>query len=229
MFNRSKAEIDKEAEIARTLELLKGSDYAKQLVIESDTNRVRQQTVELQKLEPIRLVRECEMPVLESNRVKAEEKENKLLAAVKEATRERIRAADQESRRGWWFSHQEETILAEIKSLAPACIDAFISELWQLETETRNSARTDVRDTRKNFLNDQYGHRFESNIKAVEQRVAAIREARKQAEALKLQPIPESEIVAQLETLKAELPSADEMEVTVVPVPYASELRRAAL
>jgi hypothetical protein len=88
--------------------------------------------------------------------------------------------------------------------------------------------RTEVRETKKNFITDGFGHRYESNIKATEARVAAIREARKQAEALKLQPIPESEIVAKLEKLKSDLPSAEEFEVTIISVPDASELRRSA-
>ena len=95
-----------------------------------------------------------------------------------------------------------------------------------LKLETRNNVRTEVRETKKNFITDGFSHRYESNIKAIEKRVAAIREARKQAEALKLQPIPESEIVAKLERLKAELPSAEEFEVTLIPVADPSELRR---
>lgn len=86
--------------------------------------------------------------------------------------------------------------------------------------------RTEVRDTKKNEWTGAYSHRYESNIKAIDRRVAAIREARKQAEDLKLQPIPESEIHAKLEKLKAELPSADEVEVTLVPVADPSELQR---
>jgi hypothetical protein len=183
--NFFKSQSEKDAETERMLELLKDSEYAKQLRLERDNRRVGQQTVEFQKLEPIRQQRDRELPMLQSNRIKAEEKEKKLLAAAKEATRDRIIAADEESKRSWCFSHQEELILAEIKSLAPACIDDFKAELWQLETETRNAVRTEVRDTKKSEWTGGYSHRFESNIKAIEKRVAAIREARKQAEDLK--------------------------------------------
>ena len=102
------------------------------------------------------------------------------------------------------------------------------SEIWHLETETRNNLRCEVRDTEKNFANDQYSHRYESNAKAVEQRVNAIRAARKEAEELKLEAIPEAEIIARLEKLKADLPAADEFDVTTIPVPDASEVRRGA-
>ena len=72
-------------------------------------------------------------------------------------------------------------------------------------------------------------HRFESNIKAIENRVNAIRAARAAAEALKLEPISEAEILKRLEQLKANLPSADEYEVVNKPVPDATELRRSNL
>ena len=62
----------------------------------------------------------------------------------------------------------------------------------------------------------------------VEKRVNAIRAARKQAEQLKSEAIPESEIIAQLEKLKANLPPFDEYEVTLIPVMDASELRHSA-
>jgi Fe-S cluster assembly scaffold protein SufB len=119
--------------------LLKGSSYAKQLILEQDSARVEKQKALAPRLKALRNQREKEIPELRSKRSKAEDKENRLLAAAKEATQERIRAATEESTRSWWFSHQQEKIVAEVKGLAPPCIDDFKSELWLLETETRTT------------------------------------------------------------------------------------------
>ena len=223
-----KSQNEKDAESQRLIELIRESPYARQLELERDSARVEKQKAPMPKLEALRQQREKELPELRSRVAKAEAEERKLEEALKDARTKRIRAADEESRRSWWFSHQEETTLAEIKSLAPVCVDDFKSELWKLETEARFSVRTEERPTKKHHFTEQYEYRIETNIAAVERRVAAIREARKQAEALKLQPIPETEIAAKLEELKANLPVADEFDVVIVPAVDGSELRHSA-
>jgi hypothetical protein len=229
MFNPFlKSQNDKDAESQRLIDLIRESPYARQLELERDSARVEKQKAPMPKLEALRQQREKELPELSAKLTKAAAEERKLEEALKDARIKRIRAADEKSNRTWWFDHQEQKISTEIKSLAPGCIDDFKAELSQLETETRNSVRTEVRDTKKNIISDGFSHRFESNIKSVERRVTAIREARKQAEQLKLEALPESEILARLEKLKAELPASDDYDVTIIPVPDTSDLRRRA-
>ena len=229
-FNRCfKQQTDKELMEKAVLSVLTDSNYAKQLLLERDAERPKAQTLERQKLEPLRSERDQELPALKAKRAQAEMKVTECRAALDEAEKERSAAAAEESTRTWWFQAHEEKVIAHIKSLAPPCIDDFMFELAQLEIETRNSVRTEVRETAKNLWNGGFSHRFESNIAAVEKRVAAIRAARTTAEQLKLEAIPETEIVARLEKLNADLPGIDDYTVTTVPVPDATELRRAHL
>ena len=220
---------DREAEEKRILTLLTDSTYVEQLRHDRDDKRVREQLLEIKKLAPLQKARDEELPRLKAARVTAEEKTAKLSAERKQAQRESSAAAAEESTRIWWFQAQEEKVIAHIKTLAPECINECIAELHQLETDTRTQVRTDVRESQPNPITGRVTRRFESNIKAIENRVNAIRSARKAAEGLKLKPLSEAEILKRLEQLKANLPSADEYEVVNKPVPDASELRRSHL
>lgn len=173
-----KQRADKEIEENHIMALLTDSNYVKKLRSDRDAERVNEQSLELQKLEPHRRRRDQELPKWKAARIKAEEKTRKCKEALDEAEKERSAAASEESSLGWLFDHQEELIIAKIKSLAPACINHFISELHQLENDARAQVRTDIRESRPNPITGRVTQRFESNIKSIETRVNAIRAAR---------------------------------------------------
>jgi hypothetical protein len=97
--------------------------------------------------------------------------------------------------------------------------------LCALENETRAKVQTSVRNTEPHFLTGRWKNRFESNAKAVQARLVAIRAAIKEADALRLEAIPETEIAARLGKLKTQLPACDVYEILENPAPDISELR----
>jgi hypothetical protein len=211
----------------RVLELLRGSSVVRTLEKESDAARVEQQKAESSKLKPLRDERDRELPVLVSRLKAAEEKELKALAAAKEATAQRMKAASELSSRSWWYDHQIATVVATVRNLAPACIDDCLSELGELELKARNSVRSQIGDIKLNVYSDQFTQKFSTNSKSVEHSLNAIRTAKRECEELKLQALPEAEIIERLEKLKADLPTIDPVDqVVVIPVPDAKELRR---
>ena len=230
MLDRFLKRTNADDDAKETLILWKDSPQAKLLKLQNDAERVKAQSRELEKLEPLRRERDLSLPKLQAKRIEAEKREETALAEAKRATGERISAADAEATKSWWFDHQEELVIAAVKNLAPNCIDDFLFELRELETATRLSGRHEVREIKTNTWTGQLRQKFVSNGKSVQKRIDAIRGARTTAEELKLQPLAETEIVQRLEKLKADLPAIDQFdEVTDVLIPDVSELRRTAL
>ena len=117
------------AEAEEVLELLKDSQYAKQLKLQRDAARMEKQKALASRREALRSQREKEIPELRAKLAKSEADERKLEEALKEARNKRSSAAGEASNRSFWFDHQEAKVLTEIKSSAPAFIDDFKSEL----------------------------------------------------------------------------------------------------
>lgn len=95
-----------QAETKRVLNLLRESPYTRQLEQERDSARIEKQKALVPKHEALRGQREKEISELRDKVAKAEAEERKLEQALNDARHKRIRLADEESRRSWWFSHQ---------------------------------------------------------------------------------------------------------------------------
>ena len=110
----------------------------------------------------------------------------------------------------------------EIRSLAPTLIDDFIAELWQLEAEMRSAVRTEVRDTKR--VDGPATTVIDSSLISKQSGNALQRFAKQEtSRESQMEPIPEGEILAKLEISKADLPSSEEVEVTLIPSPDSSE------
>jgi hypothetical protein len=114
---------------------------------------------------------------------------------------------------------REEVLL---KNSCSPIIGAFLAtELPRLQSETHAALQaTDDRGWKKSDSQPGYEEKFrvvKSNRVAVDRRVAAIRKAREEAEALKLLPIDEPEVQKHLDRIRASIPGEDTLrELTEV-------------
>jgi hypothetical protein len=117
--------------------------------------------------------------------------------------------------------------VSAIRELAPAVIVERQKKWRDLVNETRLKIDSEERSTRPNVFGRWY-HVFVSNISGIQRRIDAITAAIKSAEELKVQALPESEIIERLNAMEETFPPlTNDRETTTIPGPDTTELRRA--
>lgn len=144
---------------------------------------------------------------IEAARAAVTELEQKLREAKERFDRARLaRASHSHS-----IAARRDEIVASLRETAPPLIAAFIREMW---AEVEKVQKAPVAEEIDGGVNPITGKRViknpRSNLAALVIRHAAVRHAIEKAEALKLAP-DQTSIAAQLEHLRAELPSSEEM------------------
>jgi hypothetical protein len=220
----SRAEIDDRENQKKIMDLF--NPQIEKLKAEADADRVEKQKSELLRLDPLAQQRQAEIPPLQAEVQQLSEKEEKLRAALEETTKARSRAESDLAIRSNGFDHQENLVWAVIRDLASPVI-AERQRAWRAPIdEARLKVQAEERSTRPNTFGISYTI-FSSNISAIQQRIDVITQAIKLAEQLKTQPLPEGEVIKQLDALEEKFPPLVIQSETVrFPAPDVSEFHR---
>jgi hypothetical protein len=226
MLNRFfKSDADEHEEMKKRLDLLK--PQIDQLTAKADAERVEKQRELPPQIENLKQRRKAEGPALESKARELLEKEEKLRAALEEAVKARCAAASEASLRSGWYDHQENLLWVRIRELAPAAIDERQRKWRDKIEEARLTVQAEERSTRPNMFG-VVNHIYVSNVSTVQRRIDAITQAIKSAEQLKMQPLPETEIIQRLDAMEKTFPPlTNDMETTTVRAPDVSQAQRA--
>ena len=114
---------------------------------------------------------------------------------------------------------------AELRRIGPRAIDDFVLAMRAELDLTRKKLDVRERPGKRNFLTGKQNRLVTSNARLIDERCAAITGAIAEAEGLKFSALSESEVIEQLDKLRA-LPEITEEFISIDPVDV-SELQRA--
>ena len=225
MFDRFfNAKRDGREDIKKDIALLRPQLH--RLKDEAEAKRVAEVKQLLLQRDAVTQQRQAEIPKLQAAANETLERETKALAAAKQATAAHQRAASELSQKTWWFDHQAETLQAKIYKLAPPCIHERQTKWRDKINEARLMVQAEERLTSRNIFGVA-SYIYTSNVSTVQRRIDALGEAIKSAEALKMQPLPEADIIQRLDAMEQTFPPlTNDTETIKLAAPDVSQLQR---
>ncbi|MDO8614986.1 MAG: hypothetical protein Q7T33_04535 [Dehalococcoidia bacterium] len=151
---------------------------------------------------------EAALPALVDARAKAQARVGAAQTAVETATAALREAAIVESNLRARFARERDALSAELEATADPEIAAFLGELSVLFEQVRRTP-INVSGGTLNLVTEQRSP-LTGNGEAVQAQLAAINEARLQAEALKLEALSAGEVAGRLAALRAMIAQAGE-------------------
>jgi hypothetical protein len=154
---------------------------------------------------------EAAIPRLQERARRLAQREAEAKALLSETTQLRAEADLALLQAGLEHDVRVSVLERQLRDGAPGHIDQFVSEVSTQEEVTRN-----LLDSREvpGPRDPATGHRpirFASNGESVARRLAALRQAREQAEALRLAPVTEAEVLDRLTALRDGIPEVEAM------------------